>query len=77
MNLPIAFEKKMRELLGAEFDDYIKCYEEKRLYGLRVNTKKISVEEFKKICPASVMCLCSVRSQVKLKSILRNILTRF
>lgn len=48
MNLPIAFEKKMRELLGAEFDDYIKCYEEKRLYGLRVNTKKISVEEFKK-----------------------------
>lgn len=40
MNLPIAFEKKMRELLGAEFDDYIKCYEEKRLYGLRVNTKK-------------------------------------
>lgn len=40
MNLPIAFEEKMRELLGAEFDDYIKCYEEKRLYGLRVNTKK-------------------------------------
>ena len=32
MNLPIAFEKKMRELLGAEFNDYIKCYEEKRLY---------------------------------------------
>ena len=54
MNLPIAFEKKMRELLGAEFDDYIKCYEEKRLYGLRVNTKKISVEEFKKICPFEI-----------------------
>lgn len=28
-------------------------------------------------CSASAMCLCSVRSQVKLKSILRNILTRF
>ena len=54
MNLPIAFEEKMRELLGAEFDDYIKCYEEKRLYGLRVNTKKISVEEFKKICPFEI-----------------------
>lgn len=54
MNLPVAFTEKMRSLLGTEFDDYIKCYEEKRLYGLRVNTKKISVEEFKKICPFEI-----------------------
>ena len=54
MNLPIAFTDKMKELLGNEFEDYIKCYEEKRLYGLRVNTKKISVEEFKKICPFEI-----------------------
>lgn len=54
MNLPVAFEEKMRELLGGEFDAYIKCYEEKRLYGLRVNTKKISVEEFQKICPFEI-----------------------
>ena len=40
MNLPVAFVEKMQEILGNEFDDYIKCYEEKRLYGLRVNTKK-------------------------------------
>ena len=51
MNLPEAFTKKMQSLLGDEYEEYIKCYEEKRLYGLRVNTKKISVEEFKKICP--------------------------
>ena len=51
MNLPAAYEEKIKKLLGAEFDEYIKCYEEKRLYGLRVNTKKISVEDFKKICP--------------------------
>lgn len=51
MNLPVAFVEKMKELLGNEFDSYIQCYEEKRWYGLRVNTKKISVEEFKKICP--------------------------
>ena len=44
MNLPVAFVDKMKELLGEEFDDYIKCYDETRLYGLRVNTKKISVE---------------------------------
>lgn len=54
MNLPDAFVDKMKHLLGDEFDDYIQCYNEKRLYGLRVNTKKISVEEFKKICPFSI-----------------------
>lgn len=51
MNLPVAFEQKMRELLQDDFDNYIKCYEEGRWYGLRVNTKKISVEDFLKICP--------------------------
>ncbi|MEG0590883.1 MAG: SAM-dependent methyltransferase, partial [Lachnospiraceae bacterium] len=45
MNLPNAFETKMKELLEGEFDDYITCFEEKRLYGLRVNTGKISVIE--------------------------------
>lgn len=54
MDLPIAFVEKMKSLLGDEFDDYIKCYEEKRLYGLRVNTKKISVAEFQKICPFEI-----------------------
>ena len=27
MNLPAAFEEKMRALLGDEFDEYIACYE--------------------------------------------------
>ena len=54
MNLPVAFVEKMKFLLGEEFDNYIKCYDDKRLYGLRVNTKKISVEEFKKICPFDI-----------------------
>ena len=44
MNLPAAFEEKMRALLGDEFDEYIACYEEPRYYGMRVNTGKISVE---------------------------------
>lgn len=51
MNLPKSFEEKMKNLLGDEFDDYIACYDEPRYYGLRVNTSKISVEEFEKICP--------------------------
>lgn len=54
LNLPIEFEEKMRHLLGDEFDAYIKCYDEPRYYGLRVNTQKISVEDFTKICPFEI-----------------------
>ena len=54
MNLPVAFTDKMKKLLGNEYDEYIACYDETRLYGLRVNTKKISVEDFKKICPFEI-----------------------
>lgn len=54
MYLPIAFEEKMKQLLQEEYDAYISCYEEPRYYGLRVNTRKISVEEFVKICPFEI-----------------------
>ena len=54
MNLPKAFEEKMKLLLKEEFEDYIARYEEPRFYGLRVNTAKISVEEFRKICPFEI-----------------------
>lgn len=51
MKLPEQFEAKMKELLKEEFSEYIACYEEPRYYGLRVNTNKISTEEFERICP--------------------------
>ena len=54
MKLPPLFEEKMRELLKDEFPDYIACYEEPRYYGLRVNTGKISVSEFERICPFEI-----------------------
>ena len=54
INLPNEFEEKMKALLGDEFEDYIKCYDEPRYYGLRVNTEKISVEDFMKICPFEI-----------------------
>ena len=50
-HLPAAFEDKMRALLGAEYEEYERCFDEPRHYGLRVNTAKISVEEFLKIAP--------------------------
>lgn len=51
INLPEKFETKMKSLLQEEYDAYLQCYEEPRHYGLRVNTNKISVEEFLKIAP--------------------------
>ena len=54
MRFPAAFEEKMQRLLGDEYPAYLACYDEPRYFGLRVNTKKISVEEFLKICPFEV-----------------------
>ena len=54
MKLPSEFVHKMRALLGEEYEAYLSCFEEPRYYGLRVNTKKISVDEFQKICPFEI-----------------------
>ena len=51
ISLPTPFEEKMKALLGEEYEAYLNCYEEPRHYGLRVNTAKISPEEFLKIAP--------------------------
>lgn len=51
MQLPENYLDSMKALLGNEYDDYLKSFDEARLYGLRVNTAKISVEDFVKICP--------------------------
>lgn len=52
MNLPITFQEKMKKLLGEEeYTKYLESFEQKNKSGLRVNTSKISVEDFLKICP--------------------------
>lgn len=52
MKLPVEFLDNMQNLLEEqEYDDFIKSYELPRYYGLRVNTLKISVEEFLRISP--------------------------
>ena len=51
MNLPKRFEEKMQHLLKDDYQKYLQCFDEKRYYGLRVNTGKISVDEFLKIAP--------------------------
>ncbi len=54
MKLPESFEQKMKELLKDEFEDYIKCFDDPHFGGLRVNTLKITTEEFEKICPFQI-----------------------
>lgn len=51
-NLPDKYIESMRELLGEdELAKYLESFNEPRLFGLRVNTSKISVEDFLKISP--------------------------
>lgn len=54
MKLPVEFEQKMRNLLLDDFAEYEKHLEDPAYYGIRVNTLKISVEDFLKICPFRV-----------------------
>ena len=49
--LPAAFVENMREILGGELEAYLASFEKPRFMGLRVNTSKISVEEFCRIQP--------------------------
>lgn len=44
--LPIDFQIRMKEMLGAEHDDFMASYDKPRFYALRVNTLKGSVKDF-------------------------------
>ncbi len=52
--LPENYKEKMKELLKDEYQDYLDSFDSERVYGLRVNTNKISVEDFLKIAPYKV-----------------------
>ena len=50
LNLPIEFEKNMISLLGEEeFEQYKAVLDDERFYGMRANTLKIDIADFKKI----------------------------
>ncbi len=51
MRLPDQFTTQMKELLGSEYDSYVACLDQPMYHALRVNTLKISVEEFLRIAP--------------------------
>ena len=53
-SLPPEYEKRMRAMLGAEFPVFLESCQSKRLRGLRVNTLKVSPEEFETLSPFPV-----------------------
>ena len=54
IELPQNYLDKMKELLKDEYKDYLDSFYNDRAFGLRVNTNKISVEDFIKICPFEI-----------------------
>jgi NOL1/NOP2/sun family putative RNA methylase len=54
LELPPAFLSKMAALLGDEYNEFASSLGQQPLVGLRVNTLKISVEEFTQIYPYSL-----------------------
>lgn len=51
MELPKLFEDNMIALLGEEYTEYKECLDKPMYHGIRINTMKISVEDFLKINP--------------------------
>lgn len=51
MHLPEQFLHKMKEFLQDEYEAFLASYEEPKTQGIRINTLKISVEEFLNISP--------------------------
>ncbi len=52
--LPEAFRQRMRSMLGNASEDFFASYESPRTYGLRINTSKISPENFLALVPFPV-----------------------
>lgn len=51
VQLPSIFAERMKNLLGDEFEQFMKSYEQSPHAGLRVNTLKISMEQFDELAP--------------------------
>ncbi len=49
--LPVEFTERMKTLLGDEYDSFLKSYDETPIRSLRINTNKISEDDFLKINP--------------------------
>ena len=46
MNLPEKYAQRMKKLLGEQYDDYVRSLDEPPVRAIKVNTTKISVDDF-------------------------------
>ncbi|NGZ75692.1 RsmB/NOP family class I SAM-dependent RNA methyltransferase [Saccharibacillus alkalitolerans] len=51
IQLPPLFESRMQRWLGGEYEDFVASYDRPRHAGIRVNTLKIGLEDFKAASP--------------------------
>ena len=51
MQLPDSFKDSMKELLGAEYESFIGSYDDTGVSSIRVNTSKVSLDEFERTAP--------------------------
>lgn len=54
MQLPIQFLERMKQMLGDEYEEFLASYDRERVYGLRINTLKVEIEDAKKLLPFSL-----------------------
>lgn len=48
-NLPVEFAERMKKILENEYDEFVSALNDEPVKGFRVNTDKISIDEFEKI----------------------------
>ncbi len=53
--LPQAFVERMQGMLGDEFRQFLESYDNERRQALRINTAKISIEDYMKISPFNLV----------------------
>lgn len=51
MQLPESYQKKMQTLFQEDYQDYLESFNHSPYLGIRINTSKISVEDFVKLSP--------------------------
>ena len=71
--LPIEYTNRMRELLGDEYDDFIKSYEDDNYHGLRFNMLKLKSEFCKDGHMSGTIDFTRAYSQMAKQSELRRI----
>ena len=52
--LPLPFLERMKEMLGDDYDAFLESYGNPRTYGLRVNTAKLSCQDFEELSPFEI-----------------------